>query len=411
MKTGRHISKCQICNADLHQFLSLGHHAVTQQYLTDKSLNQEETLYPMNLCRCHKCGLIQLDYIVDPKIVFAENYPYRTGLTNMLIRNFENLAESATKAFELPKSGLIIDIGSNDGSLLKPFRKRGFEVLGVEPTDAAKDANHDGIKTIQAFFNKNMARKILKTSGKATLITCTNTFAHIDHSHELVTAIKLLMDDRTVFVSESQYLFDIIAKTEFDTVYHEHLRFYSLLPLAKLFEMNGMTLVDAEKIGAAGGSIRVYAMKGNKEKSRRLIDLIAAEKSAGLYEKATYENYANKVLGAKFDLVALLLTLKKKGAEIAGLTSSARSNSLLSTCKIDNHILSYLGEKNGSPKIGLYTPGTHIPVVSEDEIIKKQPPYLLVLSWHIGDELISIMKKAGYKGKFIIPLPVAKIVE
>jgi hypothetical protein len=204
---------------------------------------------------------------------------------------------------------------------------------------------------------------------------------------------------------------DIIEKLEFDTVYHEHLRFYALKPLKRMFEESGLSIVDAERISAAGGSIRVYVKKGKCLMSKRAQDLMQAEEKAGLYDFVSYQKFANNIMKAKTDLVSLLLKIKKDGSRIVGLTSSCRSNTLLGFMKITSDILDYTGEKNGSPKIGMFTPGTHIPVVDEEMILKDNPEYLLMLSWHIGKDLIEVMRKKGYKGKFILPLPVPQIVE
>ena len=208
-----------------------------------------------------------------------------------------------------------------------------------------------------------------------------------------------------------KYLLDIIEKLEFDTIYHEHLRFYSIKPVHRLLEGVGMSIVDAERISAAGGSIRIYAKKGRLPMSQRAKKLIVEEEKAGLYDKKVLGEFAKKAQRAKNDLLALLLKLKKEGISIVAITSPARSNPLLNFAKIDNTILDYAGEKTGSPKIGLYTPGTHIPVVDESRILKEQPDYVLVLSWHIGTELIKKVKEMGYKGKFILPLPVPRIVD
>ena len=267
------------------------------------------------------------------------------------------------------------------------------------------------LPTVQAYFDAKSSEKVVKKYGKARFLTATNAFAHINELPALMKAVKNLMDKDSVFISESQYLMDILAKNEFDTIYHEHLRFYSLKPLQKLFEIHGMSLVDAERISAAGGSIRAYAMNGKRPMSERLRKLIKEEEKAGIYDEQTYRKFAEKNITAKNEFLSLLLRLKSEGHKIVGLTSSARSNSLLGFCKIDDKILDYLAEKDGSPKIGLFAPGSHIRVVSESELLKDQPPYLAVLSWHIGDELVEKMKSIGYKGKFIIPLPLAKIIE
>jgi 2-polyprenyl-3-methyl-5-hydroxy-6-metoxy-1,4-benzoquinol methylase len=406
------VKKCQICGAKgLKDVLSLGHHAIPQEYLTQEKLHELEVTYPLNLVRCITCGLVQLDYIPDPKIVFPPHYPYRTGLTNMLIRNFRELANVLEKDYPWKKGALIVDIGSNDGTLLQGFKDKGVKVLGIEPTGAAKVANKNKIKTIEGFFDSLTAKKIVKNYGKAHIVTATNVFAHINDAPVLAKNIASILDKDGVFVSESQYLLDIMEKLEFDTIYHEHLRFYSLKPLIKLIQSAGMSVIDAERISAAGGSIRVYAKKGMWPMSNRAKQLITKEEKAGLYDEKILGNFSKKIHEAKTALLALLLQCKKEGARVVGLTSSCRSNTLLAFANIDNTILDYTGEKSGSPKIGMYTPRTHVPVVDESRIFAEQPEYILVLSWHIGPELIKKVKELGYKGKFILPLPVPKIID
>ncbi|OGZ04659.1 MAG: hypothetical protein A2648_01000 [Candidatus Lloydbacteria bacterium RIFCSPHIGHO2_01_FULL_41_20] len=407
-----HVKECQVCKSkNLKQFLSLGHHAVPQEYLTKERLEEMEATYPLNMVFCGECSLVQIDYVVPPEIVFPPDYPYRTGLTNMLIRNFQSLADTLEKEGYVKKNGLAVDIGSNDGTLLKPFKAKGMRVVGIEPTGAADIANKNGIPTVKSFLSKETVSKIIKKYGPADIVTATNVFAHINDTDSLVNNVKNLLAKDGVFVSESQYLMDIMEHLEFDTVYHEHLRFYALKPLKRLFEKARFSIIDAERISAAGGSIRIYTKKGKHSMSARVKKLIADEEKAGLYDFKTYQTFAKKIMKAKQDLLSLLLELKKEGASIAGMTSSCRSNTLLRFMNITNDILDYTGEKRGSPKIGMFTPGTHIPVVDEERIIKEQPEYLLMLSWHIGEELVKIMKKLGYRGKFIIPLPTPKVID
>lgn len=406
------VTECQICgNKELKMILSLGHQPVVQEYLTEEKMLLAEGTYPLNLVQCSDCRLVQIDHVVDPKIVFPPHYPYRTGLTNMLIRNFRALADTLEKNYPFKKDDLIVDIGSNDGTLLQGFKDKGMKVLGVEPTGAAKVANQNGIETLETFFDKKSAAEVVKKHGKARFVTATNVFAHINDTVGLAKNVASILDKDGVFVSESQYLMDIVEKLEFDTIYHEHLRFYALKPLMKLFDLAGLTIVDAERISAAGGSIRVYTMKGKRPQSKRVKELLAAEKKAGLYDHKALLSFADKVVKAKVDLIALLLKIKKEGGSIVGLSSAARSNTLLGFTKINTDFVDYLGEKKGSPKIGMYTPGTHIPVVDEEKIFKDKPDYVLVLSWHIGEELVKKMKELGCKSKFIIPLPVPKIIK
>ncbi|MDO8562017.1 MAG: class I SAM-dependent methyltransferase [bacterium] len=399
------LTKCQVCmGSKIVPVLSFGHQPIVQEYLTETMLHEPEATYPLNLVHCRSCGLSQLDYIVEPEKVFPKDYPYRTGLTNMLVRNFKQLADTLEAGGFFGRGDLIVDIGSNDGSLLGPFQEKGARVLGVEPTDAAKDANKRGIQTIQDFFGASAVKRILKTYGTAKIVTATNVFAHINDTAALVKNVKALMGGDSVFVSESQYLMDTVKKTEFDCIYHEHLRFYTLKPFMRLMEMYGMSVVDAERISAAGGSIRILAKKGRHPLSPRARKLLAAEKKAGLYDIKMLEAFGLRAHRAKRDLVALLLECKKKG-RIVGLGSPARSNTLLGFARIDASMLDYLCEKKGSPKIGMYSPGTHIPVVDETRLLKEQPEYALLLSWHIGKELMKIMRTKGYRGSFIIPLP------
>lgn len=405
------VTSCQVCaGKKLEAILRYGNQPIVQAYLAPSDLGKPEATYPLNLVFCASCGLLQLDYVADPKVVFPKNYPYRTGLTNMLIRNFEELAKKTIPAYKLKPNDLVIDIGSNDGTSLKAFKALGMRVLGVEPTDAAKDANKNGIPTVQKFFTIPVAKEIVKKYGKAKAVTASNVFAHIADAPALAEAISLLLDKNGVFVSESQYFFDTFEKTEFDCIYHEHLRFYTLKPLQKLLADAGMIVVDAERISAAGGSIRVFAKKGKHPQSKNVAVLMQAEERAGLYDVKKLKSFAEKAVEAKRELVRLVAECTKKGV-VAGLGSPARSNTLIGFTHIDKDFLDYLGEKAGSPKIGLLTPGTHIPVVDEQKIIDEQPPYLLVLSWHIGEELMSMMRKKGYKGRFIVPLPIPRIVE
>ncbi|MDD5430734.1 MAG: class I SAM-dependent methyltransferase [Candidatus Pacebacteria bacterium] len=406
------VIKCQICKSKkLIPVLRYGNQPIVQAYLRPEQLTtQAEATYPLNLVYCAECGLLQLDYIVDPKIVFPKNYPYRTGLTNMLVRNFRSLTDLVVNKYNLKPGDLVIDIGSNDGTLLQGFKDKGIRVLGIEPTDAAKVANKNKIPTIQEFFNKKLVKKIIKKYGPAKLITATNVFAHINNLDELVSGIHSLLDKDGIFISESQYFMDTFEKLEFDCVYHEHIRFYTLKPLVKLLSKAGFTAADAERISAAGGSIRVFAMKGKHPQTARIKQLIQAEEKIGLYNPKKLKKFSERAVSAKRDIVSLVLECAKKG-RVVGLGSPARANTLLNFTHLDKDILDYLVEKAGSPKIGLLTPGTHIPVMDENKIFKDQPEYLLILSWHIGEELMKKIRQIGYKGKFIMPLPKAKLVK
>lgn len=405
------ILSCQICqNQNLEKVLSLGHQAPVHSHLTAQDLSNPETFYPLNLCRCKQCGLLQLDYVVDPTILFSPQYPYFTGLTNMLVNNFRALAETLVAKQGLKKGDLVVDIGSNDGTLLQGFKEKGMRVLGVEPTEVANVANNKGVFTIQRFFTEKVVEDILESHGPAKIVTATNVFAHINGLYPLANNIKKLLDKDGIFVSESQYLMDMVEKSALDTIYHEHLRYYSLLPLVTLFKKLGMSVMDAERIPAAGGSIRVYAVNGEFSISERALKIIDHEKQAELYNQETFKKWAKNLMQIRHKLQKLLIGIHQQGGCIAGIGAPGRSNTLLQFMKLDSGIIDYACEKKGSPKIGLFTPGTHIPIVDEELLFREQPEYGLLLSWHIGEELIKKFRQLGYKGKFIVPLPEPKIV-
>jgi len=406
------VRTCQICgSAPLSTVLDLGHQPPVHAHLTEESVRGPETSFPLRLVRCADCGLLQIDYIPDPKVVFPDDYPYHTGMTNMLIRACGDLADRIVAQYSLGSSDLVVDIGSNDGTLLDAFRKHGVKVLGIEPTNVAKVANSRGIETEQAFFDPKLASTLVASHGRAKIITATNVFAHIADPYGTLEGVKTLLADDGAFVSESQYLMDIVEKLEFDTIYHEHLRFYALKPMIRMFERAGMTLTDAERVTSAGGSIRVTARPGSHEPSARVAELIHEEERAGLYDPARLETFAGRSQSAKRHLLALLLEAKEEGARIVGLGAPARSNTLLCYAGIDGDILDYAAERTGSPKIGLFTPGMHLPVVDERRILDEQPEYTLLLSWHIGEELAKKLRSLGYRGKFIMPLPEPRILD
>jgi len=408
MAKDRHIgkvTKCQICGAPkLKPVISFGHHPPCDSLVSKEGLHKPEVFFPLNLVRCLKCGLAQLDYIVPPELIFHPKYPYRTGITKMLTDNFKELAGTLIEKYELKRGDLVVDIGSNDGTALKPFKARGMRVLGVEPTDVYKIALKDGIPTIKAFFTEEVARKIVKKYGRAKVIIATNVFAHVAELPSFMQGLKKLLTPSGSFVSESQYLLDTVRKLQYDTVYHEHLRYYSLKPLALLFKKYGFTLLDAERIASSGGSIRVFATKGKGRASLRVKTLIKAEEKFGLYNDRAYSNFKKRVEAARFKLVRLLSELKLKGKSVAGVGSPGRSSTIMNYCHLDPVLIPYVAEQSTSLKLGLFTPGTHLPVIDEKKLFRNQPDYALIFSWHIGKELMKKLRQKGLKSKFIFPI-------
>ena len=304
----------------------------------------------------------------------------------------------------------MVDIGSNDGTLLNCFKIHNINTLGVEPSQAGKIANKNGIETIIDYFNLNTVKKILKKPKKPKIVTATNVFAHIENPNFLISLIKKIMSKNTVFITESHYLLSLIKTLQYDTIYHEHLRYYHLNSLIKLFSLNDLEVFHAKKIPTHGGSIRVYASKkGSFEKTKNLKQILEQEKKSGMNKMMIYETFKKRVVDSKYKLLKLLIELKQKKKTIFAIGAPSRASTLINYTGIDRDLIEYILEVKGSNKINKYLPGTLIPVVDE-KLIKNNPPdYLLILSWHIKDDLIKIFRKKGFKGRFIIPLPKPKI--
>jgi 2-polyprenyl-3-methyl-5-hydroxy-6-metoxy-1,4-benzoquinol methylase len=406
------IVHCQICGGKkLEDIINLDHQPPCDVLPNAKEIQEERIHYPISVVRCVSCGLVQLDYIAPPQVVFHRKYPYRTGITQMLVENFKMLADETIKTLTLKPGSLIVDIGSNDGTALQPFKAKGMRVVGIEPTDVAKIALKNKIPTIQKFFTEAVAKDVVKKHGQASLVIATNVFAHINDLSSFVRGVNALLPQGGVFISESQYLLDTVQKNQYDTMYHEHLRFYSLKPLELLFSKFGFTLTDARRIASAGGSIQAWATKGNNlPQSSRLKKLIRAEEKFGLYKSKTYKDFRHRVELSRLKLVKLLCELKLAGKTIAGVGSPGRSSPILNYCHLDPLMVPYLAEQSTSLKLGLYSPGTHIPVVDEKRLFKEQPDYALLFAWHIADTLVPKLRKSGLKSKFIVPLPTLKII-
>ncbi len=401
-----HLEQCQICGGrDLAEVLDLGHQPPCDSLLTAAQLNAAEKIYPLRLLRCRDCGLAQIDYAVPPEILFHPDYPYRSGITPTLVHNLQGTAATIVDTYQLPPNSLCVDIGSNDGTLLKGFRAKGMRPLGIEATNIAALANADGIETIQAFFSESVARGIIVSHGQARAITATNMFAHVPNLGDLLRGVSTLLAEGGVFVTESHYLPDLIATAQYDSIYHEHLKYYALKPLIRLFSYYGFSVSDAEKISNYGGSIRVYAVKGKAAPSRRLSEFLAAEVAAGLYGEDAFAGFADLVKRSRLDLQKFLIEQALAGRPAPGIGCPGRSSTLLNYCNIDPGLMPYIPEQSSSLKLGLFLPGKHIPIVDEARLFAEQPDYAVMLSWHYAAPIIRNLRQKGLRSKIVVPLP------
>ena len=402
------IDRCQISGAkDLKTILSLGYLPPVNKLKKINSSLREDVFYPSELMYSQRSRLVQLSTIVNKEILFPKEYPYTSSTTKILRENFKELYEDCKKIINISSKDLIIDIGSNDGNLLNNFKKY-HKVLGITPEKIGKIAIKNGIRTLIRYFDKNTSNLVLKKFGKAKIITATNVFAHIENVNLLMKNLLRVLKDDGVFISESHYLVSLIKTNQYDTIYHEHLRYYSLTSLKYLFNKYDMEIIHAKKINTHGGSIRVYAARKKRFKINHSVRKILSYEKNFLNWK-TFNNFKKKVVDSKLKLYSILEKLKNNNKKIYGIGAPSRASTLINYVGLDENIIDCVLEIDGSYKIGNYIPGKKIPILSENKLYNDPPDFLILFSWHIASELKFNLKKKGFKGKFIIPLPHPKI--
>ncbi len=407
------IDCCQVCGSKkLYKILDLGHQPPCDSLRWPRQLDEPETIYPLRFLVCESCSLGQIDYAVAAEELFFPDYPYRSGITATLVEKLSRTAVSTLSRFAFPSGSLVLDIGSNDGTVLKAFQERGMRVLGIEATNIAKIANESGVETLQAFFNEDVATQIRTTHGPASVVAATNVFAHIASLGSIIRGVSHLLEDGGVFVTESHYVLDLLETSQYDSIYHEHLRYYSLKSLIALFKQYDFTVCDVERIDNYGGSIRVFARKGQGHQvAPSIAELLAVEEQAGLYGREVYDDFAAKVLKARQDLLALVLEAKKSGKTVIGIGCPGRASTLMNFTGLAPDLIPYIAEQSTSLKLGLFLPGLHVPIVDEKRMFEEQPDYAIMLSWHYAEPIIRKLREKGLKSKIVIPLPEVKIYE
>jgi len=403
------VEQCQICGSDkLDAVLSLGYMPPVNQMVPIGQVPRQQPWFPTELLHCRQCELVQLGLAVDPVIIFPPEYPYTSGTTKLLRDNFADLYAESSRMLGLKADDLIVDIGSNDGTLISNFQKGGHRILGIEPTDVSKIANDRGIPTIQRYFGLDTAKDVKAKHGPASVVTAANCFAHIEDVHAIVEGIVEMLGDKGVFISESHYLIPLLDTLQYDTVYHEHLRYYSLGSLKYLLEMHGLEVFHARPIPSHGGSIRVYAARKGAQKIQDSVAKMLAAEPRGEAMAQRLARFRDDVVLSKLRLMSMLRDLKEKGARIAGISAPSRASTMVNYVGLDEGIIDYVVEIQGSLKIGKCMPGTGIPVVDEAKLFADQPDAALIFSWHIADELAPKLRAKGFRGQLITPLPVPR---
>lgn len=391
----------------LEELLDLGHTPPADNFLTKDDLQNPETSYPLKVLFCTECGLSQLSYVVSPDVLFSENYPYESSTTRYFKNHFNGLAKTVAMRFSLGEGDLAVDVGSNVGVLLGGFKSQGLSTVGVEPVGPlAAKAEADGLTTINAFLDGPVSRQIVSSHGHAAVVTATNVFAHIDDLTTATRHIKDMLRQDGVFVIEVPYFLELLNSLEYDTIYHEHLSYILVTPLRRFFARVGLEVFDVEDVPMHGVSLRVYVgFPGKHPVSERVGQHLRQEADKGTLKLDTLQEFSDRVQAHRWELSRYLFSLKTQGKRIAGISAPAKGNTLLNYCNINSDILDYLTERSPR-KIGLFSPGKHIPVVDDDVLKDDQPDYGLLLAWNLRDEImknLSFFRERG--GRFIVPMP------
>lgn len=405
---------CQITGSkNLFEAIDLGHQPPCDALLTKETINQPEAYYPLRLMICPDSGLAQLDHVVDGKIIYPPEYPYRAGISKPLQDYQRAFADDIVKNFNIPQNSLCVDIGSNDGTLLTGFRRHGMRTLGVEPTNIALIAQYENkIETIQRFFTEEIAEGAVRYYGPAKVVTMTNVFAHMAPLGEVMRGLSRLLDKDGIFITESQYLLDVLESNQFDGIYHEHIRTYSFKSLVTLFPYYGMEVFDVQRASRYGGNVRAYvAWKGARPISARVGELLKLEEEKGLFKPETWVKFRERVSKNREQFIELAHEAKRKGLRFVADSCPGRGAVLVNYYGIDKTLMPYVAQLPGSEKVGKYLPGTHIPIVDNEIILREQPDYVAILAWHYGDYIMKNWRAKGLKSKFVMPLPEFKVIE
>jgi hypothetical protein len=414
MTEPRRRTACRVCGGTrLELILSLGPSPLANAFLNSPEEFADERRYPLDLYFCDSCALLQLVDVVDPDVLFR-HYIYVTGTSDTIAAHNVAYARTIVELLGLGPGDLVAEVASNDGSLLQCFKQHGVRTLGIEPaSNLAAHATAMGIETVNAFFNAAEAVAVRASHGSARAIVANNVLAHVDDPLDFLAGCRELVDATGVISIEVPYVGDLLEKLEYDTVYHEHLSYFSIASLLRACEAAGLSAVRIDRLPIHGGSLRLYMQRGTAAHAPAVLALAEAERRDGLTEAERYRQFAASVRTNRTTLIDLLERLAAEGKRVAGYGAPAKGNTLLNYCGIDTRLVPYTVDKNAL-KVGLYTPGTHIPVRPVSALTESPqdiPEYVLILAWNFADE---IMRQQQYYrsqgGRFILPIPEPRVV-
>ncbi len=402
---------CRACkHPDVFAYLPLGSHPPANAFLREDQLNQPEPAFELETHVCLACGLVQIPDRIPAG--FFEHYLYIPSASDTMHRHFAGFAARIRERFLPDAKSLLVDIGCNDGLFLGAAHSMGIRTLGIDPAaNIAELARQKGLNVVTRYFGPETAEHVLAEHGPAKVIVTTNTLNHVDDLHAFMTGINTLLAADGVFVVEVPQALTFVEHNEFDTIYHEHVSVFSVKSLVELYRFFGMSIFDIEDLDVHGGSMRVYARRGDEDPNPAVRAWLERENKAGLFEADTYRHAAQEALNIRDGLLKMLDRIRAEGKRVAGYGAPAKGNTLLNFCRIGPDRLDYLVDRN-QLKHGLYSPGMHIPIVGPDRLEADPPDYLLLLAWNFADEIIrqqSAFRDRG--GKFILPIPRPKVIE
>jgi ubiquinone/menaquinone biosynthesis C-methylase UbiE len=407
--------KCRFCKNQLVDvFLNLGYTPLANSYLKKTEIDKPELSFPLCAYVCKKCFLVQIDEEEKPENIFTD-YAYFSSYSKTWLKHIEEFSKEMIRRFQLNKESKVIEIASNDGYLLKNFKKKNIPILGIEPaSNVAKFAKKKGIPTVEKFFSNKTATELVKKHHSADILIAVNVLPHVPNLNDFLKGIKkILKPNGTVIVQFSAYLSKLISQREFDTIYHEHYSYFSLFTLNKIFSAHDLKIFDVDELSIHGGSLRIYATH-KKQKvivSKKIQKLIDKEKKLGLRNLATYKNFNERVISLKFDLWKFFINAQKQGKKVVCYGAPAKGNTLLNYCGIKNDLIEFTVDISPH-KQGLYLPGTHIPIYNPSHIKKNKPDYVLILAWNLKKEIMEQMNFIrDWGGKFVTPIPNVRVIQ
>lgn len=408
--------KCRFCGKSLsHEVIDMINAPPSNSFLTEGQLNEPETFYPLKLFVCDSCFLVQIDEYKKFSEIFASEYVYYSSFSRTWLAHAKQYTDMMIEKYRYDQNSLIIEIASNDGYLLQYFNEKGIPSLGIEPAEGtAIEARKKGIETICDFFGRRLAQSLSDQGKQADLLIGNNVLAHVPDLHDFVSGFKIALKSAGIITMEFPHLMKIVDNCQFDTIYHEHFSYLSIMTVRSIFNHHGLELFDVEELPTHGGSLRIFAKHAEditKEISENVKILIEKEESRGLKTMVYYRDFQEKTDQIKYDFLNFLIEQKKNNKKVVAYGAAAKGNTLLNYCGVRKDLIDFVVD--ASPyKQGKYLPGSHVPVVNEQEIKKCRPDYVLILPWNIKEEIMAQLDYIrAWKGKFVIPIPHVSVVE